>query len=175
MKKSLLFIVVLTTIFSSCEQKQKFNINDYVQHDMSELEYTSLDNTVRVPFKINRGVKTVQCLINGTILTDMILDSGCAGALISINEAQYLFSRGELTVDDYLGNSQSMIADGSIVEDMTFNIKSIVIADRIECSNVKVTVSDNPGAPLLLGNEVLDRIPNYTIDNERNEIVFTLQ
>lgn len=165
---------MLTTIFSSCEQKQKFNINDYVQHDMSELEYTLSDNTVRIPFKNNGGVKTVQCLINGTILTDMILDSGCSGALISINEAEYLFSRGELTVDDYLGNSSLMIADGSIVENMVFNIKSIVIADRIECTNVKVTVAENPGAPLLLGNEVLDRIPNYTIDNERNEIVFTL-
>lgn len=166
---------MLTTIFSSCEQKQKFNINDYVQHDMSELEYTLSDNTVRIPFKNNGGVNTVQCLINGTILTDMILDSGCSDALISIDEAEYLFSRGELTFDDYLGNSQSMIADGSIVENMVFNIKSIVIADRIECSNVKVTVSDNPGAPLLLGNEVLGRIPKYSIDNERNEIIFTLQ
>lgn len=175
MKNYLIILVVFATIFSSCERKHKFNINDYVQHDMTELEYTSSDNTVRVPFKNNGGVKTVQCLINGTILTDMILDSGCSGALISISEAQYLWSRGELTSNDYKGNSQSMIADGSIVENMVFNIKSIVIADKIECKNVEVTVSANPGAPLLLGNEVLDRMPSYTIDNEKDEIVFNLQ
>ncbi len=167
--------MVLTAIFSSCERKHKFNINDYVQHDVTELEYTSTDNTVRVPFKNIGGIKTVQCLINGTILTDMILDSGCSGALISVSEAQYLWSRGELTANDYKGNAQSMIADGSIVENMVFNIKSIVIADKVECKNVEVTVSANPGAPLLLGNEVLDRMPSYMVDNENDEIVFTLQ
>ncbi len=167
--------MVFATLFSSCERKNKFNINDYVQHDVTDLEYTSSDNLVRVPFKNSGGIKTVQCLINGSILTDMILDSGCSGALISISEAQYLWSRGELTSDDYMGNSQSVIADGSIVENMVFNIKSIVIADKIECRNVEVTVSANPGAPLLLGNEVLDRMPSYTIDNEKDEIVFTVQ
>lgn len=167
--------MVFATIFSSCERKRKFNINDYVRHDVTELEYTSSDNTVRVPFKNNGGIKTVQCLINGTILTDMILDSGCSGALISISEAQYLWSRGELTSNDYKGNAQSMIADGSIVENMVFNIKSIVVADKIECRNVEVTVSANPGAPLLLGNEVLDRMPRYTIDNESGEIVFSVR
>lgn len=167
--------MVFATLFSSCERKNKFNINDYVQHGVTDLEYTSSDNLVRVPFKNSGGIKTVQCLINGSILTDMILDSGCSGALISISEAQYLWSRGELTSDDYMGNSQSVIADGSIVENMVFNIKSIVIADKIECRNVEVTVSANPGAPLLLGNEVLDRMPSYTIDNEKDEIVFTVQ
>ena len=175
MKKNLLFVAALVLVFSSCQHKHKFNINDYVEHDVAELEFTESDNTVRIPFKHNGGVKTVQCLINGTILTDMILDSGCSGALISISEAEYLWSRGELTLSDYMGNTKSMIADGSIVEDMVFNIKSIVIADKIECRNVEVTVSANPGAPLLLGNEVLDRMPSYSVDNERDEIVFTLK
>lgn len=175
MKRNLLFVAALALVLSSCQHRHKFNINDYVDPELSELEYKESDNNVRVPFKQSGGVKTVQCLINGTILTDMILDSGCSGALISISEAQYLWSRGELTENDYMGKTKSMIADGSIVEDMVFNIKSIVIADKIECRNVEVTVSANPGAPLLLGNEVLDRMPSYSVDNARDEIVFTLK
>ena len=86
-----------------------------------------------------------------------------------------MFAKGYLSESDYLGSSQSQIADGSIVENMVFNIKSIVIADKIECSNVEVVVSANANAPLLLGNEILDRMPKYTVDNEHQEIVFTLQ
>lgn len=168
-----LFSVAL--LLGACGNKHGFNLNDYVDNDMEDLEYTVFGNQVRVPFKQVGKVKYVQCLINGTIKTDMILDSGCSTTLISIDEAKYLFAKGSLTKFDYLGSSQSQIADGTVVEDMVFNLKSLVIADKIECSNVEVTVSANANAPLLLGNEILDRMPNYTVDNEHQEIVFTLQ
>lgn len=160
---------------TACGHRPKFNLNDYVDNDIEDLVYTISNNQVRVPYKQEDGVKFVQCLINGTIKTDMILDSGCSTTLISIDEANYLFAKGSLTKFDYLGSSRSQIADGSIVEDMVFNLKSLVIADEIECSNVEVTVSANASAPLLLGNEILDRMPKYTVDNEHQEIVFTLQ
>lgn len=171
----LIVLVSFALLFGACGNRHSFNLNDYVDNDMEELAYTVSGNQVRVPFKQAGGVKYVQCLINGTIKTDMILDSGCSTTLISIDEAKYMFAKGNLTKYDYLGSSQSQIADGSIVEDMVFNLKSLVIADKIECSNVEVTVSANANAPLLLGNEVLDRMPKYTVDNEHQEIVFTLQ
>lgn len=171
----LICLIIVTVSITACGNRHRFNLNDYVENDIEDLAYTISNNQVRVPYKQAGGVKYVQCLINGTILADMILDSGCSSNLISIDEAKYLLAKGYLSESDYLGSSQSQIADGSIVENMVFNIKSIVIADKIECSNVEVVVSANANAPLLLGNEILDRMPKYTVDNEHQEIVFTLQ
>lgn len=173
--RDLVVVAIATLLLSACGNRHRFNLNDYVESNIDDLEYTVSGNQISVPFKQSKGVKYVQCLINGTIKTDMILDSGCSTTLISIDEANYLFAKGSLTKYDYLGSSQSQIANGSIVEDMVFNIKSIVIADKIECSDVEVVVSSNANAPLLLGNEILNRMPKYTVDNENQVIVFTLQ
>lgn len=146
-------------------------MNDDYMDDDSE----TADGEIRVPYRDRGGVKTVSCLINGTLREDMIFDSGCSGTLISSAEATYMLQKGILTMDDCLGTTSSTIADGSTMESWVFVIKSLVIGDQLECTNVVVTVADNPGAPLLLGNEVLDRFPGYTIDNARHEIVFHLQ
>ena len=61
--------------------------------------------------------------------------------------------------------THSRIADGSIVENMAVNLREVVIGDKILCTNVEATVSNNVDAPLLLGNEVFDRMTELTIDN----------
>lgn len=68
-----------------------------------------------------------------------------------------------------------MIADGSIVENMVINLKEVIIADQIFCPNVEATVSKNIDAPLLLGNEILNRTESYTIDNINRTIIFKLK
>ena len=108
----------------------------------------------------------------------MIFDTGCSQTLISLLEAQMLAKRGLLTERDYLGTSKSAIADGSIVEDMVFKLKTLELTDGervIKCDNVVVQVSNNVAAPVLLGNEVLDRVASYTIDNDAKVIKFKLK
>ncbi len=129
---------------------------------------------ISIPFKEKGGVKYVNVSVNGFGF-EMIFDTGCSGTLISVVEANYLYQKGYLTGNDYLGNSQSQIADGSIVENMVFNIKELIIDGKIRCSDVKATVSANINAPLLLGNEVLNRVASYTIDNEHENINFKLK
>lgn len=105
----------------------------------------------------------------------MIFDTGCSGALISVAEANYLYQKGKLTQDDILGTAQSQIADGSVVENMVVNLKEVVINDQILCPNVQATVSNNINAPLLLGNEILDRLATIKIDNEQEALIFKLK
>lgn len=172
--KKLLFVLTLITIIS-CNQRPKFSLQDYMDYDADGLEYTEDGDVIRVPYSEENGVKTIAVKINGTICTDMIFDSGCSGSTISLNEAKYLATIGKLTEEDYLGTAKASIADGSIVDNMVFKVKSLIIADQIECSDVIVTVSENAAAPLLLGNEVLDRVAKYTVDNENKEIIFELK
>lgn len=176
-------------LLASCgEKKEKKELVFYDSSDIVEDSESddSENNTVTydaysgneeiaIPFEEQNGVKLIDVTVNGQFSVKMILDSGCSGTLISIAEAKYLYEKGCFTQDDILGVTQSQIADGSIVENMVINLHELVIGNSISCSNVTATVSANTQAPLLLGNEVLNRVPSYSVDNENKVIKFNLK
>jgi len=183
MKYSILALLFI--LLSSCTGKKErpaFYDSENMESD-STLFIDSIIETntiiesseiITVPFREDRGVKYVKVSVNGFGF-EMILDTGCSGTLISVAEANYLYEKGYLKVEDYLGKSQSQIADGSIVENMVFNLKEVIIDGKIRCTDVTATVSANSKAPLLLGNEVLNRVASYTMDNEHKTINFKLK
>jgi predicted aspartyl protease len=129
---------------------------------------------VSIPFSERDGVKYVNVSVNGFGF-EMIFDTGCSGTLISVAEANYLYQKGYLTQDDIIGIAKSQIADGSIVENMVINLKEVVLDGKIRCTDVTATVSANNNAPLLLGNEVLNRVAAYVVDNKNQIINFKLK
>lgn len=181
-----LAVILAATMLASCggeKRKPVFYdiISDYAgdfsySDSLSYPEYESVAaaEIVSVPFTERGGVKYVDVSVNG-VGFEMIFDTGCSGAHISAAEANYLYTKGSLTDDDILGKSQSQIANGTIVEDMVVNLKEVVVGGKIRCTNVTATVSDNDNAPLLLGNEVLNRVASYSIDNENQTIEFKLK
>lgn len=171
----LLFSLSFAVVFSSCESEKKKPV--YVDMDSSmseEIMYAQSGDEIVVPFRNENGVKYVPVKVNG-VGFEMIFDTGCSGTLISLAEADYLYKKGLLTRDDILGKTKSQIADGSIVENMVVNLEEVVIDDKIRCVNVQATVSNNIDAPLLLGNEVLDRLAIIAIDNENQTLNFILK
>lgn len=129
---------------------------------------------VSIPFSERDGVKYVKVSVNGFGF-EMIFDTGCSGTLISVAEANYLYQKGYLTQDDIIGIAKSQIADGSIVENMVINLKEVVLDGKIRCTDVTATVSANNNEPLLLGNEVLNRVAAYAVDNKNQTINFKLK
>lgn len=174
MRKSLFVLIVCALLFS-CKEKQNtpvyYDVDDIPEEEIDQNREEEDTDLVIVPFRTVGGVKYVKVTVNG-MGVDMILDTGCSGALISVAEANYLYQKGRLSVDDIVGVAQSQIADGSIVENMVVNLREVVIGDKIVCPNVQATVSNNISAPLLLGNGVLDRAASFTIDNENKVIIF---
>ncbi|MBO5591997.1 MAG: retroviral-like aspartic protease family protein [Prevotella sp.] len=173
MKKYVLFLSLIMVLMSCGGEKRK---PIYVDLDEATEEslYAQSGDEIIVPFRNENGVKYVAVKVNG-VGFEMIFDTGCSGALISVAEANYLYQKGKLTQDDILGTAQSQIADGSVVENMVVNLKEVVINDQILCPNVKATVSANINAPLLLGNEILDRLATIKIDNENETLNFKLK
>lgn len=104
---------------------------------------------ISVPYEERGNVKYVDVSVNGFGF-QMIFDTGCSGTLISVAEARYLYEKGYLTEDDFLGVTKSQIADGSIVENMVVNLKEVVIGNKILCKDVQATVSANNNAPCSL-------------------------
>lgn len=185
MKIQAYIVIVASLLLASCQEKKKplsFYSNADLE-DTTEVTNTSTNESnayvsndvVAVPFEESGGVKLIDVTVNQQFTVKMILDSGCSGTLISIAEAKYLYEKGCFTKDDILGMSQSQIADGSIVENMVINLRELVIGGQISCTNVTATVSANAQAPLLLGNEVLNRAPSYSVDNENKLIKFKLR
>lgn len=170
--------ILMSMALCSCGNKKsndnKFDPNVWSDNITQEYDANIGDNTVSIPYEDRNGVKFIAVKINGGPTFDMIVDTGCSGVLISIKEAQYLAQSGLLTEEDYRGNALSSIADGSIVENMVFNIKEMIIGGKIVCSDVDVTVSNNISAPMLLGNGVFDRISSFSIDNVNKQIIFHL-
>ena len=149
--------------------------------DLSEVEdieedssSTQIDEGIQIPFREENGVKYVTVKVNG-IEFEMIFDTGCAVTLISVAEANYLYQKGKLTNHDILGTTRSVIADGSIVENMVVHLDNVIISNKIDCSDVRAIVSNNVNAPLLLGNDVLNRLAEITIDNQNKVLHFRLK
>lgn len=175
-------ILFLMCVLCSCTHKEKKKIAFYDSTDVSSVSdginsdlLTASTDEIVVPFEENGGVKLIDVKVNGQFTVKMILDSGCSGTLISIAEAKYLYDKGCISDSDILGYAKSQIADGSIVENMVINLKELVIGNRISCTNVTATVSANAEAPLLLGNEVLNRAASYSVDNTNKVIIFKLR
>ncbi|MGM9845613.1 MAG: retroviral-like aspartic protease family protein [Muribaculaceae bacterium] len=176
-------LMLAAIILASCGGKTKsaaFYDND-AETDIDSITESSRDyhqvseeNIVSVPFREDNGIKYVNVSVNGFGF-EMIFDTGCSGTVISFAEANYLYQKGFLSQDDIIGLRKTQIADGSIVENTVVNLKEVIIDDKIPCPNVVATVSANNNAPLLLGNEVLDRVAEYAVDNVNKTINFKLR
>lgn len=167
--KILIFFLILYLVVG-CKEKQ-------VALPFNEITTTDdvISEEIEVPFVLKGGVKYVDVTVNDCMGIEMILDTGCSGASISVAEAQYLFDKGCLENSDFIGVAQSIIANGEVEENMVVNLKKLTIGNVIECEDVEATVSNSISAPLLLGNDVFDRASSITIDNERNVIVFKIE
>lgn len=168
----MLVTLASVALLSSCDKKKA----KPAFYDSSEtlVDDNYYGETIAVPYREEGGVKIVAVKLNG-LGVDMIFDTGCSMTLISMAEAEYLYQKGSLSKEDILGTTQSVIADGSIIENAVINLREVIIDDKLVCTNVTATVSSNVAAPLLLGNEILDRTESYTIDQVNKTINFKLK
>lgn len=175
MKKLYIPILFLLILLSSCKKertKPAFYDNDTSSIEDSGINYSG--EIVSVPYREEAGVKIVAVKING-LGVDMIFDTGCSDATISLAEANYLYQKGKLTKEDIIDTSRAQYADGSISENIVVNLREVIIDNKLICHNVRATVMNNVGAPLLLGNEILDRAESFTIDQSSHSIQFKLK
>ena len=118
------------------------------------------------------GVKVIPVKLNGVSM-DMIYDTGCSGIHLSLLELQTMAKNGKFSSDDVIGTSYACIADGSIVQNGEILLHSVEISPELIIENVKATVALNQEAPLLLGDEVLDKIAQKVeVDNVNKTINF---
>lgn len=110
--------------------------------------------------KIN-NIFHIPCKVNG-IPMKLIFDTGASDVSISLIEAKFLIKQGLIKKEDFLGDVDYKIADGTIIQGKKFIIKTIEIGSR-KLNNIEATIMPNQDAPLLLGQSAISKLGNYTI------------
>ena len=121
--------------------------------------------TTLVQLKPGPGVLYVPVMLNGAVEADFVVDSGATDVVISTDVAQQLMRKGKLGGGDYLGSGHAILADGSRVPAMVYNLRSLKVGGR-EVKNVTASVSPGKGQ-LLLGQSFLRRFKSWSIDNRK--------
>ena len=186
MNKSILFIllgVTLTILFlsscSGCSSKPKSDtsyLDAASSSDNEEYsEETSVpndDNSIKIAYTEMQGnTITIPVKINGMSL-NMIFDTGAYITCITLAEAQYLYGKGKLTENDIVDTQQFQTADGAISVGLRVILREVSIGDKINLSNIEALVVQNQQAPLLLGQSVMKKFREISVDRENGVIKF---
>lgn len=132
-------------------------------------ELKPIRNEIVLPFVTEGGVKIVTIKVNNIPL-DFIFDTGASLISISETEARFLVKQGTLTEEDFLGVQEFIDANGDISEGLLVNLREIDI-EGYKLYNVKASIVQNTNAPLLLGQSLLEKFAQVTIDNRNEKIV----
>lgn len=120
----------------------------------------------QIRLKKEEGVLKVPVKINGVLNIDFILDSGASEVTIPPDIAMTLYKTGTISDKDWLPGRYYRFADGSVAKSYRFMLKSLQIGEY-EFNNVSCAIASSTEAPLLLGQNVLERFGAYTIDNRQ--------
>lgn len=160
--KRLTNIFIVSFLFILCisckNTKNEGGLSTRIEPQLDSVIVESLDSIItKVGIKMERhgGVFEVPCNVNGVPLK-FIFDTGASNVCLSLTEAAFLYKNGYLDDTDFVGESYSQIADGSVIENMEIILRSIVI-EGIEINNVRATVIRSETAPLLLGQTALQQ------------------
>lgn len=171
---ALLFVFLFTSCGNKSNDEYSYEYEEYYEDYYPDDETLIEDDYIEIAYQEKNGVKLLPVSINGLGFY-MIFDTGCSTNLISRLEFASLVKNGLITEEDLLGTVQSSIADGSVVEMPVVKLREVIIGDKILFENVEAVVADNVAADLLLGNEILNRVKSYEIDNNEQVIKFKLR
>ena len=111
------------------------------------------------------GLYKVPCSVNG-VKMKFIFDTGASAVSLSKSMATYMEDNGYLKKSDYLGKSQSQIADGSVVTVEVVNLKDFEIGG-LHLKDVVATVKDGQNVPLLMGQSAIEKLGRISIEGNR--------
>lgn len=173
-----IFYGIAIIIFSYFAVKwitKQFNTEKKPPYEIGTQVAKITEQQIKIPYREMDGVKVIPVKLNGVSM-DMIYDPGCSGISISTLELITLYKNNQIDDTDFIGFTYAQIADGSIVPNAVIQLRDIQIGEgnnAIKLHNKTASVTDNIGAPVLLGNEVFDDMKKIEIDNTSRTINFT--
>jgi len=133
-----------------------------------EIQLNPDDNIVKYTLAPKSGLITAPCVMNGYTI-QFTFDPKLAGQ-ISVDETLKLLSNGAIGKEDFQGNPEEILANGTVANRAILIIKDFTIANAT-IHNVELMVNSNLGYPLVIGNSVMDKFGSYSIDTQQQQII----
>ena len=127
------------------------------------------DSTHSISLEHKDGCYYVMTKVNG-IPMKMTLDTGASTLTLSIVEYEFL-KKQNLLGNNAVEEGECSIANGETVKCYFTKISELTIGN-ITIDNVDCTIMPQQNAPLLLGMNVLKKFGNFSIDYNRNLLIF---
>ena len=122
-----------------------------------------------VALQIEGGTFVVPVRINGAITLNFTIDSGSADVSIPEDVVRTLMRTGAVSSTDFRGSTTYMLADGSTMPSITFNIRSLKVGSH-NLENIAGSVAPFKANPLL-GQSFLNRFKSWSIDNRKQTLI----
>jgi clan AA aspartic protease (TIGR02281 family) len=121
-----------------------------------------------IPLKEQGGTYRVLAEINEQVKKYFIVDTGASEISIPAEVVATLHPE-TLRPADFLEGSTYRLADGRTVNSPRFRLRSLRVGS-IVFHDVPASIAE-PGAPLLLGQDILQRVGSWRIDNRRKVLI----
>jgi predicted aspartyl protease len=126
--------------------------------------------TVEVPLRERGGVQFVPVMLEQTVMTYFIVDSGASDVVLPEPVVRAMKDAGKLSDSDFTGTQKARLADGSIVTGKVFTIRSMRVGNKV-LENVKASYTPGSMGVPLLGQSFLRRFSSWAIDNGRQVLL----
>jgi hypothetical protein len=179
LKKILITLTLFVCSFGLSQSESKEELKKFMASMYEESNYLEYEDmtTIEIPFVMNPNseIQYIPCLVNG-VYDYFVFDTGCSAGL-AINKTFFskLLNKGEVLIEDYIGDISMLTAVGNYQIVNVFVIKEVVVGDpssAIRLKNVKTMVYSSDTGPLLLGQDLIKRFSSLTIDNKNQNFVF---
>jgi clan AA aspartic protease (TIGR02281 family) len=123
-----------------------------------------------IPLIREHGTFVVPVVINDKMTLNFTIDSGASDVSIPADVFSTLTRTGTVAKSDFLDKQTYELADGSQQTSQRFRIRSLRVGS-LELRGVIASVAP-PAGTLLLGQSFLSRLKSWSIDNDRQLLVF---
>lgn len=134
-----------------------------------EIKLNPEDNIVKLTSG-KGGSLIIPTIING-ITVNAMFDPNDRGFIFSLAEAQKLLQSGAITKDDFAGDANVVLAEGSIADKAVFRIKEMRIGGRT-ATNIEASVSHKLTEGVIMGESTINMLGLFKIDQAGKQLIF---
>ncbi len=134
-----------------------------------EIKVNPEDNIVSI--EVDKGnIVMIPAIVNGHNIKIM-LDRSDRGLIFSLAEAQKLLTSGAITKNDFIGDANVILAEGSIADKAVFTIKEIKVGPKT-ATNVEASVSHKLMEGAIMGESTISILGRFKLDEANKQLIF---
>ena len=116
---------------------------------------------VTITMEESNGIYKIPCSVNG-LKMKFIFDTGASAVSLSASMADFMVDNGYLNKEDFRGTAKTKIADGTIVDVITVNLRDFEVGG-FHLSNVLATINRGQDVPLLMGQTAIEKLGRISL------------